>query len=40
MKGKYLKIGDTTFAWSVVVKNMELSAAVDHYTKEEINILR
>ena len=39
MKEKYIDIGDTDFAQSVVVKKMELSAAADHYTREEINAL-
>ena len=34
LKEKDIKIGDTDFAWSVVVKKMELSASADHYTRE------
>ena len=40
MKEKDIKIGDTAFSRSVVVKKMELSAAGDHYTREERNTLR
>ena len=40
MKEKYIKIGDTAFAQSVVVNKMELSAAADHYAREEINAPR
>ena len=40
MKEKDIKIGDTDFDRSVVVKNMELSAAVDNYTREERNAIR
>ena len=40
LKEKYINIGDTAFDQSVVVKNMELSAAADHYTRQERNELR
>ena len=40
MKEKYINIGDTAFARNVVVKKMEFSAAVDHYTREERNAPR
>ena len=33
LKEKDIKIGDTDFARSVVVKKMYLSAAADHYTR-------
>ena len=40
MKEKDIKIGDTAFAQSVVVKKMELSSDADRYTREERNSLR
>ena len=40
LKEKYIKIGDTAFARSVIVKKMELSNTADHYTREERNTLR
>ena len=40
LKEKDIKIGDTDFSHSVVVKKMELSAPPDHYTRKEINAPR
>ena len=39
MKENYIKIEDTAFPRSVVMNKMVLSAAADHYTREEINAL-
>ena len=40
LERKNINIGDTSFAQSVVVKNMELIASADHYTRKEINALK
>ena len=40
LEKKDINIGDNAFARSAVVKKMEFSAAVDHYTREERNALR
>ena len=39
MKENYIKIEDTAFPRSVIMNKMVLSAAADHYTREEINAL-